>query len=102
MPPVAAPKAATINGARALGVGERFSSIEAGKWANLLVAVGNRLEHIEDARNFQLVMQAGQVFDANDLLKSVEGKIGPRELTMSLLGSCQRNIVVSAQRDRAS
>jgi len=77
MPPVVALKAATMNGAKALGVSDRFGSIEVGKWADLYVAVGNPLEHIEDARNVRMVMKAGRIYDPSELLKSVEGKIGP-------------------------
>jgi imidazolonepropionase-like amidohydrolase len=77
LPPIAALKAATINGARALGVGDRLGSIEAGKWADLYVANGNPLERIEDARQVRLVMKAGQIYDPQALLKSAEGKIGP-------------------------
>ncbi len=40
LPPVAALKAATINGARALRVGDRLGSIETGKLADLYVATG--------------------------------------------------------------
>ncbi len=77
IPPVAALKAATINGARALGVGDQLGSIEVGKLADLYVAAGNPLERIEDARQVRLVIKGGVVFDPQMLLNSARGKIGP-------------------------
>lgn len=77
VPPLAALKAATINGARALGVGDRLGSIEPGKLADLFIVTGNPLQAIEDARNVRFVMRSGQLYDTAQLLKSAEGKIGP-------------------------
>jgi len=77
LPPAAVLKAATINGARALGVVDRLGSIEPGKLADLYVANGNPLEDISTARNVRLVIKAGVVYDPEALLKSAEGKIGP-------------------------
>ena len=70
-------KAATINGANALGVGDRLGSIEAGKIADLYVARGNPLADIKTARNVELVVKSGVVYDPTALLQSAEGKIGP-------------------------
>jgi imidazolonepropionase-like amidohydrolase len=81
IPPVAALKAATINGARALGVSDRLGSIEAGKIADLFVANGNPLDRIEDARQVQLVIKGGDVFDPQALLNSAKGQIGPASET---------------------
>ena len=77
LPPIVALKAATINGANALGVGDKLGSIEEGKIADLYVARGNPLDDIRTARNVQLVIKSGDVHDPTDLLKSAEGKIGP-------------------------
>ena len=77
LPPVAALKAATINGARALGVDDRLGSIESGKLADLYIAKGNPLEDITAARNVQLVIKEGVVYEPQTLLKEAEGKIGP-------------------------
>ena len=68
---------ATINGARAMGMGDRLGTIEAGKWADLVVVRGNPLEDIRRVRRPHLIVKAGRVYDPAALMKSVEGKIGP-------------------------
>ena len=77
LPNVVVLKAATINGASALGVADKLGSIEPGKIADLYVANGNPLADIKTARNVELVIKSGVVYDAEALLKSAEGKIGP-------------------------
>ena len=77
LPPAVVLKAATVNGARALGLSDRLGSIQTGKLADLFVANGNPLEDITAARNIRLVMKGGEVYDPGALLKSVEGQIGP-------------------------
>ena len=77
LPNIAVLKAATFNGAEALGVADRLGSIEVGKLADLYVARGNPLEDIKTARNVRLVIKSGVVYDPESLLKSAEGKIGP-------------------------
>jgi len=77
LPPVAVLKAATINGATALGVADRLGSVETGKFADLVVVKGNPLEDIKTTRSIRLVVKEGVVHDPKTLLYSVEGKIGP-------------------------
>jgi imidazolonepropionase-like amidohydrolase len=71
-------KIATINGARALGVGDRLGTVEAGKFADLVIVRGNPLTDIRNTRNTQRVIRAGVLYDPAALLKSVEGKLGPQ------------------------
>ncbi|MCP4300665.1 MAG: amidohydrolase family protein, partial [Gammaproteobacteria bacterium] len=77
IPPAAVLKAATINGATALGVDGRLGSIEAGKLADLLVVRGNPLDDIKSARDIRIVIRDGIAYDPAELLQSAEGKIGP-------------------------
>ena len=78
IPPADVLKAATINGARALGVADRLGTIEAGKLADLYVVRGNPLEDITAARNVELVVKDGFVYRPAELLGRVVGMIGPR------------------------
>ena len=75
--PADALKAATINGARALRMGDELGSIEAGKLADLVIVDGNPLEDITRTRHVQTVMVRGEVYDAATLLDSAAGRLGP-------------------------
>jgi len=77
IPPAAVLKAATINGARALGIDSSLGSIEVGKLADLVVVRGDPLHDIKNARDLRYVIRDGAVHDPQELLKSAEGRIGP-------------------------
>ncbi|MGE5244671.1 MAG: amidohydrolase family protein, partial [Betaproteobacteria bacterium] len=77
IPPAAALKIATINGARALNVSSKLGSIEPGKLADLFVVEGNPLEDIRNTHKVRLVMKAGTIYDSAKLLASVKGRLGP-------------------------
>jgi len=77
IPAAAALKIGTINGARALNVASKLGSLETGKLADLFIVRGNPLRDIRTTRNVHLVMKAGQVYDAAELLASAKGKMGP-------------------------
>ncbi len=69
---------ATVNGARALGVGDRLGTVEPGKYADLVVVDGNPLQDIRRTRAVRWVIKAGDVYDARALLDSARGQLGPR------------------------
>ncbi len=77
IPPATALKIGTMNGARALDVASTLGTLEPGKLADLFVVRGDPLEDIRNTRNVRLVMKAGQVHDAHELLASVRGRLGP-------------------------
>src|SRR5689334_3079617 len=77
IPNAAVLRIATINSARAMGLGDRLGSIEVGKWADLVVVRGDPLADIRRTRLPRLVVKAGRVYDPQTLMTSVEGKIGP-------------------------
>ncbi len=70
-------QAATLNGARALGVDDRLGSIEVGKHADLVVVQGDPIQDIKATRNVNRVFKEGIEYDPQALLESAEGKIGP-------------------------
>ena len=78
LPNIAVLKAATINGANALGIGDKLGSIEAGKLADLFVTKGNPIEDIKTTRNIQFIIKDGAIYYPDTLLKSAEGMIGPQ------------------------
>jgi imidazolonepropionase-like amidohydrolase len=78
IPPVAVLKAATINGARALGVGDQLGSVEVNKRADLVVVRGNPLEDIKAARDIRMVLKDGVAHDPETLLRSAVDGIGPQ------------------------
>jgi imidazolonepropionase-like amidohydrolase len=77
LPPMAALRAGTINGARALGMEDRIGSIAPGKWADLFVIDGDPLADIRNTRNVALVLLEGVPHDPQALLDEARGRIGP-------------------------
>lgn len=79
LPNAAVLRAGTINGARALGVGDLLGTIEPGKLADAVVVRGDPLADIRATRNVRLVVRGGRVHDAGALLESARDAIGPRD-----------------------
>jgi imidazolonepropionase-like amidohydrolase len=77
IPEAAALRIATINGARAIGMGDILGTIEPGKLADLFVVRGNPLEEITNTRNVQHVIRGGELHDPSGLLQRARGRIGP-------------------------
>jgi imidazolonepropionase-like amidohydrolase len=59
--------AATINGARYLGLDKELGSIEAGKLADLVVLDRNPLENIRNSESVNMVVLNGRLYDAATL-----------------------------------
>lgn len=78
IPAAEAIKIGTLNGAKAMKIDDKHGSIEIGKSADLFVVKGNPLKNIRNTRNVKYVMRAGKLYDSKKLLKSVKGKLGPR------------------------
>ena len=79
IPPAGALRIGTIDGARALNVSDNLGSIEVGKFADLFIVRGNPLVDIRNTRHVRTVVKAVVIYDPADLLRSAEGKIGPKE-----------------------
>ena len=71
-------KAATINGARALGIDSDVGSIQEEKIADLIIINGNPLSDIKHVRNIDTVIKNGIMHTPKSLLNAAEGTIGPQ------------------------
>jgi enamidase len=74
--PLEAIKAATMNGANYLGIGNRTGTLAAGKQADLIVINGDPSARIADIRNVEIVFKRGLGFDPAKLVESVRGRVG--------------------------
>ncbi|MGA3188852.1 MAG: amidohydrolase family protein [Bryobacteraceae bacterium] len=62
MKPIDALKAGTSVAAQLLGIFEKTGSLEAGKWADIVVVPGNPLDDIHATEKVMFVMKEGTVF----------------------------------------
>jgi hypothetical protein len=60
-------RAATLNGAEAIGLAQDLGSIEPGKLADLVVLSKNPLDDIHNSTAIRYVMKNGELFDGNTL-----------------------------------
>lgn len=66
MPPMAVIKAATINGAKAMGAEGEMGTVTPGKLANLVVLSANPLEDVRHMRSVVLTVKRGREFPRSD------------------------------------
>lgn len=64
MSPLHALRAATLNGARKIGLERDLGSLEAGKVADFVVLNGNPLENIRNSADVRYVVRGGYLYDA--------------------------------------
>ena len=75
--PLQALQAATINGAKFMGVASRTSTIAPGKDADLVLLTGNPLENIANVRKIDVVISRGKAYPAPalaNLLKAIKNR----------------------------
>ncbi len=75
LPPMDVLKAATSNGAYALGRTDQLGSVEPGKLADFVVLDANPLENVSNVRRVHRVVKGGVVYSRDALLEPLVGKI---------------------------
>ena len=68
-------KAATYNGAFAIGRTDLIGSLEAGKAADFVVLNANPLENISNVRQVFRVSKNGTIYVPEEVVKSLKGRI---------------------------
>ncbi len=67
MEPMSVLRAATANGARIIGRQDEIGSLEAGKFADLVILDANPLDDIRNTNTVDRVMQNGRIYDADTM-----------------------------------
>lgn len=75
MTPMEVLKAATNNGAWALGRSDFLGSLEAGKAADFVILNANPLDSISNVRAVHRVVKGGVTYNPEEVLKSLKGRI---------------------------
>ena len=75
--PLQALQAATVNGARFMGVAGRTAAIAPGRDADLVLLTGNPLENIANVRNIDAVIARGKAYPAATLANMMRALINP-------------------------
>ncbi len=76
--PVESIRILTLNGAKILGNDHELGSVEVGKLADLVVIDGDPIARPGEIRNVVTVFQDGIGYDANALIRAVDGLVGIR------------------------
>ena len=75
LPPMDILKAATWNGAYAIGRTDQLGSVEPGKLADFVILRANPLDNISNVRQVHRVVKGGVIYDPEQLLKPLVGKV---------------------------
>ncbi|MEX2122843.1 MAG: amidohydrolase family protein [Woeseia sp.] len=85
IPEAEAIRIATLNPARMLGLDRDLGSIEPGKKADIIAAIGNPLVEISELRHVCFVMRDGVIFRQDDIASTAAGKNASEDFTRQRL-----------------